>query len=280
LRFNRVRKGVMGEWIDRWRRGRNRFVAGAALVPLLAGCGGRSEKDLVIGMELTYPPFEEKDAKGNPSGISYDMAVALAEKLGRKLVVKDMRFEGLRPALESGKIDLILSSMTITEERKKGIDFSDPYVGTELGILVAKDSPIQSVADLNKEGVAVVVKLATTGQDYAETELTKAGLTILPEAGDCVVQVIQGKADAFIYDQLSIQAFWEDHRETTRPILDRFRREYWGIGVRKGNDALREAVNAFLKEFREGGGYQRLAEKHLADRKEEYEKLGTGFVTE
>jgi polar amino acid transport system substrate-binding protein len=271
----------MRELIDRWRRGRKRFMLGAILVTALSGCGGeKAEDELVIGMELTYPPFEMKDESGNPSGISYDMAVEMAKKLGRKLVVKDMRFEGLRPALESGKIDLIFSSMTITEERKKGIDFSDPYVGTELGILVAKDSPITGVEDLKREGVTVAVKLATTGQDYATAELKNAELKILPEAGDCVVQVMQGKADAFIYDQLSIFGFWEDNKDATRPILDRFRREYWGIGVRKGNDALRESVNAFLKEFRDGGGYQRLSDKYLADRKEEFEKMGTGFVTE
>lgn len=256
-------------------------MVGAVVATALAGCGGeRTEEELVVGMELTYPPFEMKDPSGNPSGVGYDMALELAKKLGKKLVVKDMRFEGLRPALESGKIDLILSSMTITEERKKGIDFSDPYVGTELGILVAKDSPIKGVEDLKKEGVTVAVKLATTGQDFAESELKQAQLTILPEAGDCVVQVIQGKADAFIYDQLSVFGFWEDNKETTRPILDRFRREFWGIGIKKGNDALRESVNAFLKEFRESGGYARLSDKYLKERKEEFEKLGTGFVTE
>ncbi len=247
----------------------------------LVGCGGeRAENELVIGMELTYPPFEMKDDNGNPTGISYDMAVALAEKLGRKLVVKDMRFEGLRPALESGKIDLIFSSMTITEERKKGIDFSDPYVGTELGILVAKDSTITGIGDLNREGITVAVKLATTGHDYAVAELKNAKLKVLNEAGNCVEEVIQGKADAFIYDQLSVFGFWEERKDTTRPILDRFRREYWGIGIRKGNDALRESVNAFLKDFRAAGGYTRLSDKYLADRKEEFEKMGTGFVEE
>lgn len=267
--------------IDRCWRGCNRIVSVAAVAILLPSCGGgREENDLVIGMELTYPPFEQKDENGNPSGISHDMALELAEKLGRKLVVKDMRFEGLRPALESGKIDLIFSSMTITEERKKGIDFSDPYVGTELGILVSKDSAITGVGDLNREGITVAVKLATTGHDYAVSELKKAKVKVLNEAGNCVEEVIQGKADAFIYDQLSILGFWEERKDTTRPILDRFRREYWGIGVRKGNDALRESVNAFLKEFRDSGGYARLSEKYLEGRKEEFEKMGTSFVTE
>ena len=94
----------------------------------LAACGkADSTKKLVIGMELAYPPFETTDAANKPTGISVDFAKALGAELGREVVIENMAWAGLIPALETKKVDLIISSMTITEDRLKQIDFSDPY---------------------------------------------------------------------------------------------------------------------------------------------------------
>ena len=108
-------------------------VAAAALG--LVSCGESGPEPLRIGMDLTYPPFEFKDSSGNPDGVSVRMAEALAAHLGRPLEIESMPFEGLIPGLSTGKIDLVISSMTATDERRKSIDFSDPYVTTELAIL-------------------------------------------------------------------------------------------------------------------------------------------------
>src|SRR5690348_12058439 len=85
---------------------------------------------LRIGMELTYPPFEMVDEAGHPAGISVDIAKALGDYLGKKTVIRNIPFVGLIPALKSWKIDLIISSMTVTDERRRSIDFSDPYLRT------------------------------------------------------------------------------------------------------------------------------------------------------
>ena len=131
-------------------------------------------KKLVVGMELAYPPFETTDATNNPTGISVDFAKALGAELGREVVIENMAWAGLIPALETGKIDLIISSMTITEDRKKQIDFSDPYAMSNLALLINKDSPVQSYADLDQEGRILAVKKGSTGHIYAEKTLTKA----------------------------------------------------------------------------------------------------------
>jgi polar amino acid transport system substrate-binding protein len=102
-----------------------------------------AEKDtLVVGMELAYPPFEMTDTSGKPSGVRVDLAHELGKALGKKVVIENSAFDGLIPALKTGKIDLIISSMTATEERAKSIDFSDAYLRTGLCLLVKKGAPV------------------------------------------------------------------------------------------------------------------------------------------
>jgi polar amino acid transport system substrate-binding protein len=90
------------------------------------GCTEKKSQRLVVGMELNYPPFEMVAPDGNPAGISVEMAQALAKSLGREVQIQNIPFDGLIPALKTGKIDLIISSMTETPERAQSIDFSDP----------------------------------------------------------------------------------------------------------------------------------------------------------
>src|SRR5689334_13126727 len=97
------------------------------IFPLFAAPLVRATQPLVVGMELSYPPFEMTDTSGNPDGVSVQLAKELARALGRPVEIRNMAFEGLIPALKTGKIDLIISSMTVTAERAHSIDFSDPY---------------------------------------------------------------------------------------------------------------------------------------------------------
>ena len=81
---------------------------------------------MVVAMELAYPPFETKDDAGNPIGVSVDLAKAFGESIGREVVIENIAWDGLIPALQTGKVDMIISSMTITADRKEVVDFSDP----------------------------------------------------------------------------------------------------------------------------------------------------------
>lgn len=255
------------------------LAAGLALSGMLPGCGSqKGPKPLVVGMELTYPPFEMRDVQNRPDGIGVRLAEALAESLGRPLQIEDLRFEGLIPALQTGKIDLIISSMTATEERAQTIDFSDGYVTNGLCMLVAKDSPIAGAGDLEGSGRTIAVKLGTTGHIYARERLPKAKLSVLNHAETCVLEVIQGKADAFIYDQISIYKHWEQHPEETRPILTPIRQETWAIGVRKGEPELRDAVNGFLRRFREDKGFEALAQRYMDQERKAFAEMGVPFI--
>ncbi len=209
---------------------------------------------IVIGMELNYPPFEMTNAAGEPSGIGVEMAHALADYLHRPLQIENMPFEGLIPALKTGRIDLIISSMTATAERAKSIDFSDPYLSTGLSILAKKSSPIQGIADVDKPGMIVVVKTGTTAQVYTRDHFHNATVLPLEQDTACALEVVQGRADAFLYDQMSIYQFAKKNPDTTRGLLEPFQKESWAIGIRKGNDALEAQVNAFLKDFKGAPG--------------------------
>lgn len=261
-----------------------RLLKMLALVCLagLAACGGEGENPgppvLVVGMELAYPPFEMRDTNNQPDGISVRMAEDLAEFLGRPLEIEDVAWDGIIPSLKSGQIDLIISSMTNTPERAENIDFSDGYVTNGLCMLVAKDSEIRSVDDLPESNRKVAVKLATTGHLWADKELEGVELIVLDESATCVLEVVQGRADAFIYDQISIYRHWTKHQDTTRAILEPIREETWAIGIKKGNDALRADVNEFLSKYREDGKFDELAERYMKAEREEFKRRGVPFI--
>jgi len=256
------------------------------MIAAFTGCSQKNttteqsdKKELVVGMELAYPPFEMTDQKGNPTGLSVDLAYALGEYLGRDVRIENMAYNGLIPSLMTGKIDIILSSMTITEERKESIAFSDPYAKAYLSLLINKNSPVQKFEDLNVEGRKIAVKRGTTGHIYAEKNLPNCEIMVFDKESACVLEVVQGKADAFMYDQMTIYKNWKQNPDTTRALLEPFQDEleYWGIGLKKDDSELREQINAFLKEYKENGGFDELSMKYLAEQKKTFDELGIPF---
>lgn len=243
-----------------------------------AGCGpvDRSRR-LVVGMELGYPPFEMTDEQGRPAGVSVDLARGLAAALKRELVIENIAFDGLIPALKTGRIDLILSSLTRTAERAESIDFSEPYLETGLCLLIHQASPVTGPAELDQPGRKVAVKKGTTGHAYASARLRQAEVLVLDQEAAAVLEVAQGKVDAFIYDQMSVFKHWQRNDRTTRAVLEPFQKEHWAIGIRKGNDSLRSEVNGFLAEFRRTGGFDRLGDRWLKEQKEAFQRLHLPF---
>ena len=248
------------------------FLTAATIVS-----AAETAKPLIVGMELAYPPFEMTDTTGKPSGVSVDLATDLAKSLGRPVVIQNTSFDGLIPALKTGKVDLVISSMTATAERAQSIDFSDPYLSTGLCLLLKKDSAAKGIDDLDKAGVKVAVKKGTTGHLYATAKLKNAEILVLDKESAAVLEVSQGKADAFIYDQMSTYQNWQRNKATTRAILEPFQKESWAVGIGKGNDELKGKVNAFIKEYRVKGGFDQLGDRYLKEMKDEFKRLGYSF---
>ena len=244
----------------------------SALLLIMVGCSRRSADTLVVGMELSYPPFEMTDETGQPAGVSIDLAHDLGKFLGKKITLENTAFDGLIPSLKTNRIDLILSSMTATPERALSVDFSEPYLTTGLCLLVSIKSNLQSIQEADQPGKIIVVKKGTTGQIYAAEHLKKAQILALDKESSCVLEVTQGKADAFIYDQMSVFKNWQNNPGSTRALLVPFHQESWAIAVRKGNPDLLKQVNAFLADYRLQKGFEKLGDKWLSEQKSAFKK--------
>lgn len=253
----------------------------------LAGCGSpqssnssatsnaANEPTLTVAMELAYPPFETKDDTGDPTGVAVDFMQDFADQYGYDLVIENTAWDGLIPSLQTDKADCVISSMTITEERQQAVDFSDPYAMAQLAILANANSGIDSVSDLNQPGKKVAVKTGSTGDVYATKNLTNAEIVRLADESACVTEVVQDKADGFLYDQLTVYRNNLANPDTTEAVFIPFQdAESWGIAVKKGDTQLLDQLNEFIAQSKEDGEFDRLTEKHLASEKEAFDQLG------
>jgi polar amino acid transport system substrate-binding protein len=256
------------------------IAAGLALVLglALASCSESSD-ELVVGMELAYPPFETTDEKGEPEGISVEMAYALGDYLDKPVRIENMAWSGLIPALTTGKVDLVISSMTITEEREKTVDFSIPYAKAQLSLLVNTDSPVREFDDLKEEGMKLAVKKGTTGHTFALEHIPPQNLSVFERETSCVLEVKSGNADAFIYDAMTIYRNAKMHPDDTIAVFTPFQEEYeyWGVAVKQGNTEVLEQVNAFIRDFRERGGMEELADEYLGEIKAVFDERDLPF---
>ena len=213
---------------------------------MLSGCSSEKASDktddavgengkpiLTVAMELAYPPFETKDEAGEAEGLSVDFMQDFADKYGYDLKIENTAWDGLIPSLQTDKADCVISSMTITDERKEAVDFSDPYAMAQLAILANANSGIEEASDLNQAGKKVAVKTGSTGDVWATKNLPNADIVRLADESACVTEVVQGKADGFLYDQLTIYRNNLANPDTTKAVFIPFQDpEAWGIAVK------------------------------------------------
>ncbi len=253
------------------------FVALLALGISMACKSKPPANELVVGMDLSYPPFETIDPAGKPAGVSVEIAEALAVTLGKTLRIENIPFTGLIPSLQTGKIDCIISSMTDTLERRTSVAFSDPYITTGLALLVAKNSTAASIADIDQTGKILAVRQGTTGEVWARSNIKNAKILALEKEAAAVLEVVQCKADAFLYDQMSIWKNAQEQPEKTRALLSPVCKEQWAVAISQEDTALREKISTFLKNFRAAGGFEKLGDKYLSDQKAAFRAQGIDF---
>ena len=230
------------------------------------GCGkADGDKPLVVAMELAYPPFETRNDAGEPAGLSVDLMKAFGEYAGREIKIENTAWDGLIPSLQTGAADIVISSMTIRPDRARQVDFSDPYANALLAVLANADSGIETIESLNQPGKKIAVKSGSTGHLYAQDNLTEAELIILPDESACVTEVSQGRADGFIYDQLTVYRNWQNNPDTTAAIFIPFQEpEKWGIAVQKGNTEMLEVINEVIAELKNSGKMDEIIAGHSA----------------
>lgn len=220
---------------------------------------------LIVGMEVAFFPFEYANEKGEPIGFDVEIAQLAAKELGVAIEIRDMQFAGLIPALQSGKIDMIISGMTRTLTRAKTVSFTQPYFETGLCALLSKKraASLQQVQELNAPDRILAVKLGTTGDLITGKLFPKAQVNRFKEETACVREVVTGRADAFFYDQLSISKHHKENPDTTRALLTPFTYEPFSIAISKGDADFLNWLNLFLETIKADGRYQELYQKYF-----------------
>jgi arginine/lysine/histidine transporter system substrate-binding protein len=218
---------------------------------------------LVMATNAEFPPYEYHEG-GEIVGIDAEIAAAIAEKLGMELVIEDMAFDSIIAAVQSGKADIGLAGMTVTEDRLKSINFSDSYATGKQVIIVSEDSDIMSADDL--EGKTIGVQGSTTGDLYITWDYIDDGLAEIERYNkgvDAVLALMQGKVDAVVIDNEPAKVFVSQNEGLV--ILEtEYVIEEYAAAIAKDNEDLLEKVNAALTDLKESGKLQEIIDKYIS----------------
>ncbi|QBK31064.1 MAG: ABC transporter substrate-binding protein [Roseitalea porphyridii] len=246
------------------------LAAATTLALSLGAAQAQDQMQIKIGTEGAYPPFNTLEADGTLTGFDIDIAKALCEEMNAECEFVTQDWDGIIPALVAGKFDAIIASMSITEERKQTVDFTNKYYNTPPAIAVPKDSDIEAATDEALAGRSIGAQSATTHSNYAEEKLSSADLRLYPTPDEYKLDLASGRIDAVI-DDVVVLSEWLDTEDgacckildtlTPDPVING---EGAGIAVRKGEDELREAFNAAIEAIRENGTYQEINDKYFA----------------
>lgn len=243
------------------------LVLALVMALCLCACGGNSEDNtLTMATNAEFPPYEYYE-NDEVVGIDAEIAAAIAEKLGMELVIEDMAFDSIIPAVTSGKADVGLAGMTVTEERLESVDFSTSYATGVQVVIVAEGSEITSVDDLfDVGGYTIGVQLATTGDLYCTWDLEDAGLATVErfnKGADAIAALVAGKVDCVVIDNQPAKAFVEANEGLV--ILDtEYAVEDYAIALAKGSELTAE-VDAALQELIADGTVQAILDKYISE---------------
>lgn len=244
-----------------------------SLALLVAGCGetekkaaapassGASAKVLRVGTNADFAPFEFQDVSGKEyQGFDMDLIRAVAKEMGYQADIQNINFDGLIPAMESGNLDVIIAGMSINDERKQKVAFSDPYYKSGLTIIVKKDNTaIQKFSDLS--GKRVAVQIGTTSAKEVR-KIQGVSVRDFNSSAETFLELRSGGVDAVVNDR-PVNDYYIAKSGVTdvRALNELLTSEEYGIAMSKKNDALAKEVNAALKRLRENGEYDKIYKK-------------------
>lgn len=236
-------------------------LVGAFVVSVFTACGGsKSEDKLVMATNATFPPYEYVDGDAY-KGIDVEVAQAIADKLGMELDIRDVEFGSIIAGVQSGKFDMGMAGMTVTDERKQSVDFSDTYAIGIQSVIVREDSEIQSVDDISSAN-KIGVQQDTTGDIYSTDDYGEDSVTRFKAGTDAVQALVSGKVDCVIIDNEPAKSYVAAN--SGLKILDTsYAEEEYAICVKKGNDELLGKINDALKELKEDGTIDTIVAKYI-----------------
>ena len=224
-----------------------------------------TEGVLTRSTNAAFPPYESTDDSGNVVGIDADIAAAIAEKLGLKLQIDDMDFDGALAAAQSGKSDIVMAGVTVNEERQLVLDFTDTYANGVQVVIVPEGSDITSIEDM--QGKRIGTQRGTTGYILCSSPVEDGGFgeeNVVPydDAIAAVKALKNGQIDCVVIDNAPAQELVKANPGLTT-LETEYANEKYAIGVAKGNTALLDAVNGALKELMEDGTIQSIIDKYI-----------------
>lgn len=222
--------------------------------------------ELRVGFESGYIPFEMTDKKGNFIGFDMDFARRLAKSMGVKFVPVNVAWDGIIPALMTNKFDIIMGGMTITQERNLKINFADTYITVGQTILLNKKlkDRVLSYKDLNNPKYIVTSRMGTTGEQAIKKYIPKATYKGFEAEAEAGLEVINGKADALVYDLPFCGYLWASQGKGKTVFLsDPFTYEPLAWAINKGDPDFLNFLNNFLRQTRGDGFYDRTYKKWI-----------------
>ena len=222
--------------------------------------------ELRVGLDAGYMPFEMTNKKGDIIGFDVDMAKEMAKAMGVKLTIVNTDYDGIIPALMADKFDIIISGMTVNQERNLQINFADPYIVVGQAILLNKkhEGVVNSYKDLNDPKYIVVSRIGTTGEQAAQRMIPKAQYKSFEKESDGAMEVVNGQADAFVYDLPFNVVFMAQQGGKNLVLLDKvFTYEPLGFGVKKGDPDFLNWLDNFLAQIKNDGRYDRIYNKWI-----------------
>lgn len=226
--------------------------------------------DLKVAIDPTYEPFTYKTADGKPTGFDVDIANAICAEMKRNCVFVEQVWDSMIPGLQARKYDVVISSLSITDERKRVIDFSDRYYKTPSAIVVKKGTAYANPASL--KGKRIGVLKGSTQEKWAMGELKPAGVTVVPyEAQDQVyLDIKAGRLDGTVADKVEVHGGFlrkPEGKDYGYVGPDQYETKYYGdgigIGMRKGQKDLKDQINRAIKTIRSNGTYNTIAKKYF-----------------
>lgn len=224
----------------------------------------KKKGQLVIASSPDFPPFEELKSSGAVEGIEIDIMNLLCQDLGVELKIEQMDFDSVLPGIQAGKYDVGVSGISVTDQRKKNVLFTDPYCLAAQAIVVTKDSPIKSKADL--AGKTVSVQTGTTAESFCMAE--GYNVNSYQANSDAENAVLQGKVDAWVIDDLTaadmVKVYNADNGEELIILPDAMTTEPYAFALKFGSEELVETLNASLKKLVEDGTIAEIFKKYDA----------------
>jgi arginine/ornithine transport system substrate-binding protein len=226
--------------------------------------------ELKVAIDPTYEPFTFKTADGKPTGFDVDIAEALCNEIKRKCVYVEQVWDSMIPGLQAKKYDVIVSSMSITDDRKKVVDFTDKYYNTPSRIVVKADTPFTDLSSLKGKNIGVLK--GSTQEKYAMGDLKPAGVKVVPyEAQDQVyLHIKSGRLDGTVADSVEVTGGFLSKPEGqgygfVGPVLNDVKYYGYGVGIalRQGETALRDELNGAIKAIRANGVYETVSKKYF-----------------